>query len=55
MEGVRVEMVPQGSLPGGRTWLAVEADGATTVYATGPLGEYVARRLLQRKEIADAS
>jgi hypothetical protein len=48
-------MVPEGSLPDGRTWLAVEADGVTTIYATGPLGEYVARRLLQRKQIADAS
>ena len=52
---MRVEMVSKETLPGGRAWIAVEADGVTTIYATGPLGEYVARRLLQREQIADAS
>jgi hypothetical protein len=51
---MRVVTVPEGSLPNGRTWLAVEQGGATVLYVTGPLGEYVGRRLLQRQQISYA-
>lgn len=52
---MRYVTVQGETLPGGRSWLAVEGDGETTVYCADSIGEYVARRLLEGEQVPHAS